>query len=50
MIIRKPSDLPYSQVTPKQVYVNRRRFLGGLALGAAQVPQISEVSPLLYLQ
>jgi putative transposase len=25
-------------------------FLGGLALGAAQVPQISEVSPLLYLQ
>ena len=36
MIIRKPSDLPYSQVTPKQVYVNRRRFLGAapIALGA----------------
>jgi methionine sulfoxide reductase catalytic subunit len=36
MIIRKRSDLPYSQVTPKQVYVNRRRFLGAVpaALGA----------------
>jgi sulfoxide reductase catalytic subunit YedY len=36
MIIRKPSDLRYSAVTPKQVYLNRRRFLGGapIALGA----------------
>jgi sulfoxide reductase catalytic subunit YedY len=36
MIIRKPSDLPYSHVTPKQVYLNRRRFLGAapIALGA----------------
>jgi sulfoxide reductase catalytic subunit YedY len=36
MIIRKPSDLPYSQVTPKPVYLNRRRFLGAapIALGA----------------
>jgi len=36
MLIRKPSELPYSQVTPKQVYLNRRRFLGAapLAMGA----------------
>ncbi len=36
MIIRKPSDLRYSDVTPKQVYLNRRRFLGAapIALGA----------------
>jgi sulfoxide reductase catalytic subunit YedY len=36
MTIRKPSDLPYSEVTPKQVYLNRRRFLGAapIALGA----------------
>jgi sulfoxide reductase catalytic subunit YedY len=36
MIIRKPSDLPYSEVTPKKVYLNRRRFLGAAptALGA----------------
>jgi sulfoxide reductase catalytic subunit YedY len=36
MIIRKPSDLRFSEVTPKQVYLNRRRFLGAapIALGA----------------
>jgi methionine sulfoxide reductase catalytic subunit len=35
MVIRKPSDLRYSDVTPKQVYLNRRRFLAGsIALGA----------------
>src|SRR5579863_7925843 len=34
MLIRKPSDLPYSLVTPKHQYLNRRRFLAGsLALG-----------------
>jgi sulfoxide reductase catalytic subunit YedY len=40
MVIRKPSDLRYSQVTPKQAYLNRRRFLSGsLVLGAlANVP------------
>jgi len=35
MLIRKPADLRFSDVTPKQVYVNRRRFLAGsLAMGA----------------
>jgi sulfoxide reductase catalytic subunit YedY len=35
MLIRKPADLHFSDVTPKQVYVNRRRFLAGsLAVGA----------------
>jgi methionine sulfoxide reductase catalytic subunit len=40
MIIRKPTDLPYSQVTPKQEYLNRRRFLaaGSAALGALALP------------
>jgi sulfoxide reductase catalytic subunit YedY len=32
MIIRKPAQLRYSQVTPKHIYLNRRRFL------AAAVP------------
>src|SRR5437660_1388469 len=27
MIIRKPSELLYSAVTPKDIYLNRRRFL-----------------------
>ena len=35
MLIRKPSDLRYSDVTPKQDYLNRRRFIAGsLAVGA----------------
>ncbi len=40
MIIRKPADLRYSDVTPKDVYLNRRRFLavGSAALGALAIP------------
>jgi methionine sulfoxide reductase catalytic subunit len=35
MLIRKSADLRYSDVTPKQVYINRRSFLAGsLAFGA----------------
>jgi sulfoxide reductase catalytic subunit YedY len=36
MIIRKSPDLRHSDVTPKEVYLNRRRFLGAapIALGA----------------
>jgi sulfoxide reductase catalytic subunit YedY len=35
MLIRKPADLKYSEVTPKQVYFNRRQFLGAAAGAAA---------------
>jgi methionine sulfoxide reductase catalytic subunit len=40
MLIRKPSDLRYSDVTPKGLYLNRRRFLaaGTAALGALASP------------
>ncbi|HBY62217.1 MAG TPA: mononuclear molybdenum enzyme YedY, partial [Solibacterales bacterium] len=34
MIIRRAGDLRWSDVTPKNEYLNRRRFLGA-ALGAA---------------
>lgn len=34
MLIRKPSDLRYSDVTPKQAYLSRREFLAGSALAA----------------
>ena len=35
MLIRKPADLRYSDVTPRPLYVNRRSFLAGsIALGA----------------
>jgi sulfoxide reductase catalytic subunit YedY len=30
MLIRKPGDIPYSEVTPKAVYLNRRAFLAGV--------------------
>ena len=42
MIIRRPPDIPSSEITPESVYVNRRRFIraaavaaGGAALGPA---------------
>ncbi len=40
MLIRKPSDISYSEVTPKNLYTNRRRFLtevSAAALGVATV-------------
>src|SRR6266566_528246 len=43
MLIRKPADLRYSDVTPKEVYLNRRRFIGAGAatLGALAIPSVS---------
>jgi sulfoxide reductase catalytic subunit YedY len=40
MLIRHPSDLRHSEVTPKNVYLNRRRFLSrsAAAVGAAAAP------------
>jgi methionine sulfoxide reductase catalytic subunit len=35
MLIRKPSDIPSSLITPQSQYVNRRRFLRGALSGAA---------------
>ena len=32
MLIRRPDDLKYSDITPKSVYVNRRKFLRGLGV------------------
>jgi sulfoxide reductase catalytic subunit YedY len=38
MVIRRPSDLKYSDVTPKSVYANRRHFLRAMGIaGAAAV-------------
>ncbi len=38
MLIRKPGDIPSSEITPESVYINRREFIGkgaGIALGGA---------------
>lgn len=34
MLIRRPDDLPSSEITPYQAYLDRRRFLGTLTTGA----------------
>ena len=38
MVIKKPGDIPSSEITPKETYINRRKFmLGAAAVGAAVV-------------
>ena len=34
MLIKKPGDVPSSEITPRQVYLNRRKFLAGAAAAA----------------
>jgi methionine sulfoxide reductase catalytic subunit len=34
MLIKKPSDIPSSEITPKHIYLNRRKFLAGTAVAA----------------
>jgi sulfoxide reductase catalytic subunit YedY len=34
MLIKKPADIPSSEITPKHIYLNRRRFLAGSAVAA----------------
>ena len=31
MLIKRPADLKYSDITPKEIYLNRRKFLAGAA-------------------
>ena len=41
MLIKKPSDIKPSEITPKDLYLNRRRFLTGAAIaGAAAVAAV----------
>jgi sulfoxide reductase catalytic subunit YedY len=35
MLIRKALEIPSSEITPKQVYLNRRKFMAGAAMAAA---------------
>jgi sulfoxide reductase catalytic subunit YedY len=39
MLIKKPADIPSSEITPKSTYLSRRKFMvtGAVALGAAAV-------------
>jgi sulfoxide reductase catalytic subunit YedY len=35
MLIRKPTDIASSEITPERTYLDRRRFIGSLAAGAS---------------
>jgi len=35
MLVRKSADIRYSEVTPKDAYLNRRRFLATVPLAGA---------------
>jgi sulfoxide reductase catalytic subunit YedY len=37
MLFKKPGDVPSSEITPKETYMNRRRFMTGVAIGAAAI-------------
>jgi sulfoxide reductase catalytic subunit YedY len=54
MVIKKPVDIPSSEITPKTLYLNRRGFLAGTAIaGAAAVAGVGlreMVSPSAVVQ
>src|SRR5580658_9920667 len=42
MLIKKPADIPSSEITPKNLYLNRRKFLAGAAaVGAVGIASLS---------
>jgi len=47
MLIRKPCDLRYSEVTPKSVYLNRREFLKDMGLAGVGLVAAREVSNII---
>jgi sulfoxide reductase catalytic subunit YedY len=44
MLIRKPSDIPSSEITPESVYINRRNFIASVAAGTVAAVVPGEVS------
>ncbi len=50
MLIKKSEDIPSSEITPKSLYMNRRKFLMGTAIAGAAAAGLGElVSPSLAL-
>ena len=50
MLIKKPADFRYSDITPKSIFLNRRKFLAGIpaaflatrAMGATKLPNLAK--------
>jgi len=47
MLFRRPSDIPSSEITPKNQYLNRRKFLAGAALAGAAAAVGTELGELI---
>jgi sulfoxide reductase catalytic subunit YedY len=47
MLIGKPPDIPSSAITPKDQYLNRRRFLRGAVTGAAAILGVERLAELV---
>ena len=47
MLIKRPSDIPYSEITPRNAYLNRRNFLAGATLAGAALVAGQGVKELL---
>jgi len=43
MLIKKPSAIPSSEITPKGVYMNRRRFLAGATAALAAAREVLQI-------
>ncbi|MGH7372244.1 MAG: hypothetical protein ACREJK_10430, partial [Candidatus Methylomirabilales bacterium] len=48
MLIKRPNDIPSSEITPESLYWNRRRFVGvaGAMTGAALFRGLTPLFPL----
>jgi sulfoxide reductase catalytic subunit YedY len=47
MLIKKPADIRYSEITPKSVYLNRRRFLAAVPAAVLAGRELLSPSPTL---
>lgn len=47
MLIGKPAGIPSSEITPKSVYLNRRKFLAGVGLAAVGGVGLRDIGDLL---
>ncbi len=48
MLIKKCTDVPSSEITPKSLYLNRRRFLAGAALMSAATVAGTAIGELIF--
>ena len=50
MLIKKAADIPSSEITPKSLYLTRRKFLAGAAIASAAAPRALACARLFRLR